>query len=1070
MDQKRHSVRSLSKVEHHRAGRTLVEFRVLGPVELWVDDRQRELGSAKERNVLAILLLAAGQPVSIEAIIDRLWDDEAPPKARGSVHTYIARLRGRLHRQLGEAEARVVSRPGTYALEVDPERVDLQRFRRLHAQARAIADSGDDEHALQLLDEAEELWRGEPLSGLSGEWVRQVRTSIENVHQEAIGERLTLALAAGRHAELVGELYGLVVQHPYNESFVEHLMVTLYRCGRQGDALEAYRQARHRLVGDLGAEPAPSLRGMFERILHGDSDLAAPPVRRRAHNVPLADNLPRDTPDFTGREVELSQLFAVASSTSTAVAITAVDGMAGIGKSALVLHAAHRLAERYPDGRLYLHLRAHDPNRSPVDPADGLEALLRLVGEDPQRIPMTLEERAALWRARLASRRALIVLDDVADPDQVRPFLPGASGCFVLITSRHRLTGLDGVRPLSLDLLASNEAARLFRQIVGHDRPLDARAVDEVVQLCGHLPLAITIVANQLRHRPARAVGDLAARLSGARDRLADMQAGDNHLTTAFELSYRALSPVRRRAFRRLGLHVGADLGADAAAALIGCAPAEAGRVLEELIDRHLVEEPRAGRVRFHDLLRVFARERAAAEESSEEPQRVVRRLLDFYLHTAARADRTLFPHRRRVDVDVSCVPADPPAVDELRTASAWLNAERANILACIRYAAEREISTHAVRLSHVLATYLERSARWEDAAQVHEIAYRVCRETGDRRGAADAELDLSLAHSRTGHNDSAFEHARSALDAFRELGDRYGEAETFDHLARVCWLSGRNQTALSYAERALELFRSAGEEHGEANALLHRGIALWHLGRAAEAVPVFERSREIFRSVGDRANEAVISNNLGEILLGQGYHRDALALFGEALSILREVAWRQNEAVALNNIANIHRYRGRYAESLHFYREALSVYRETGDRRHEADALSNIGTIYLQQDRHAEALIHFQKALSMSREIRDLYEETRALHSIGEAQRGSGRFSLAQESYERALSIARDVADPYLEACCLEGLGETVFRIRGRKPAEALWRQALVIFERIGAAEGGTLRARLDAVDAIGS
>ncbi|SEG79905.1 DNA-binding transcriptional activator of the SARP family [Nonomuraea solani] len=1046
-----------------------MEFRILGSVELWADGEACELGSAKERHVLALLLLSPGLPVSIETMISRVWDDTPPSKARESVHSYIARLRGRLNRRLGDTAARLSSRSGAYVLEIDPQTIDLHRFRRLCAQARAISDSGDREDALRLLRAAEKLWRGDPLSGLSGEWVTKLRTSLESEHRAAIGMRLAMELGTGRHAELAGELHGLVHQYPYDESFVEHLMVALYRCGRQGEALEAYHRASHRLVEDLGAEPGPSLRGTYERILRGDTDLAAPPERRSVSAGPLADNLPRDIPDFTGREVELNHLYDELERPASAVMIKAIDGMAGVGKTALAVHMAHELADRFPDGRWYLHLRAHDPHQPPIDPAQGLEVLLRLLGEDPQRIPEALEPRAALWRARLAHRRILIVLDDAAGADQVRPFLPGSPGCLVLITSRRRLAGLEGARPLSLDALMPPEAALLFRRIVGQDRRLDAGDINQLVRLCGHLPLAVTIMANRLRHRPARGVGDLVERLSRSKGRLAEMYAGDSDLRTAFDLSYRELSSERQKGFRRLGLHVGADLSVGAAAALIGCDVTQAERALEELIDRHLVEEPNSGRIRFHDLLRAYARERAIEEEPAEEPRRVVHRLLDFYLDAADRADRVLYPHRGRAAVDVAH-PLDSLPVDTPRSAAAWLRAERVNVLMCVHYAAEHGHPTHVIQLSQAVATHLERSAHWEDAARMHELARLACQEIGDRGGEARVELELSLVRSRTSHYAAAFEHADKGLSIFRALGDRRGEADTLDHLSRVSWLSGRNREALEYAQRALVLYRAIADRHGEGNALLHSGIALSYLGRAEEAMAVFEASLEIVDETGDVATKAMILNNLGELHFSHGDYRNALELFREAHVILREAGWRQNEAVALNNIANCLERAGRRDEALHFYREALTIYRETGDRRHEADTLSNIGSTYQAMDLNAEALIHFQKALSIARDISDPYESSRALQRIGDSQRLSGQFALARETYEQALAFARELGDPFLEASSLLGLGEALLCMHGREVAARPWRQALAIFERLSAPEAVALRQRLEALKAAGA
>lgn len=1039
-----------------------MEFRILGSVELQAGGEACKFGSAKERHVLAVLLLTPGQLVPIQTMINRVWGDAPPAKAPGSIYTYIARLRRRLHRQLGNTGARLINRSGGYMLETDPQTIDLYRFHRLNAQARAISASGNLEDALLLLREAEKLWRGDPLSGLSGEWVTKLRTSLESDHRAAIGLRLAMELDTGRHAELVGELHDLVHRYPYDESFVEHLMVALYRCGRQGEALEAHHRASHRLVEDLGAEPGPSLRGTYERILRGDSELATPPARRYAAPGPLTENLPRDISDFTGREAALNHLYDALERSPSTVTIQAIDGMAGVGKTALAVHLAHELADRYPDGRWYLHLRAHDPHLPPIDPVQGLDVLLRLLGEDPEKLPNGLESRAALWRARLTNRRMLLVLDDAAGADQVRPFLPGKPGCLVLITSRRRLAGLEGARPFSLDALMPPEAALLFRRIVGQDRQLDAGDVNQLVDLCGHLPLAVTIMAYKLRHRPARGVADLMVKLSRSMGKLAEMYAGDSDLITAFDLSYRELSPERQRAFRRLGLHIGADLTADAAAALIGCDLTQAEHTLEELIDRHLVEESISGRVRFHDLLRAYARERATQEEPAQELRRAVHRLLDFYLTTADRADRLLYPHRRRAEVTIATA-VDPPPLDTPRSAAEWLRAERATILMCAHYATEHGFPAHAIEFSRTAATYLERSAQWEDAARLHELARRTCQEIGDRESEALVELELSLVRSRTGQYAAAFEHAGRGLDHFRALGDRRGEADALDHLARVSWLSGHNREALSYAEESLALFRAISDLHGEGNALLHLGIALSYLGRAEEAMAVFETSLEIVDGTGDVATKAMVLNNLGEMHFSHGDYGKALTLYREAHAILREAGWRQNEAVALNNISNCLEREGRRKEALHFYREALTIYRETGDPRHEADTINNIGSAYLGMDLDAEALIHFQKALSLAQDIGDPYESSRALQGIGDSQRRSGQFALARETYERALALTRKLRDPLLEARVLTGLGDVLHRMHGRKAAQQPWIEALAIFEGLDAPEARALQVRLD-------
>ncbi|WP_233508291.1 AfsR/SARP family transcriptional regulator [Spongiactinospora gelatinilytica] len=1028
---------------------------------MWADGQMCELGTTKARYVLAVLLLNPGRLVLIEKIIDRVWGEAPPAKPPASVHVYIARLRAKI----GDDQA-ILTRSGGYVLNVDPERIDLYRFRMLNERARVLAQQGNTAEALRLCNEAEALWRGEPLSGLSGEWITSVRTDLENEHRSAIKTRLGLELDAGHHTEVVSELYRMVDQYPYDEAFAEQLMIALYRCGRQGDALKTYHQARHRLGEQHGTDPWPSLHRAYERILHGDPKLAPPQTRRSAPSAPLTGNLPRDVADFTGRETELGHLHEVVESGPTAVTIEAIDGMPGIGKTALAVHVARTLADRYGDGQWYLSLGAHDPNRPPLDPAEGLAILLRNIGEDPARIPEGLEGRAALWRARLTNRRMLIVLDDAADADQVRPFLPGTPGCLVLITSRSRLAGLEGIRPLSLEVPAPHDAALLFRRIVGPDRDLAAPDVNTLVRLCGHLPLAVTIMATRLRHRPARAVGDLVARLSRVEDRLAEMHAGDISVNRTFELSYRELSRPRQRAFRRLSLHIGTDFTAEAAAAMVGCDLRTAEHSLEELIDRHLVLEPHSGRMRFHDLLREYARNRAQEEESAGERRRVIHRLLDYYVNTADQADRALYPHRRRTPVWVAHTPADPPHVSDPRPAAEWLRAEHHNLLACAYFAAEHGFPFHTVHLSLMLATHLERSALWTDAGKLHETARRLCQEAGDRHALARVDLELSLVACRTGRYQTAMRHALNSLNTFRNLGDRRGEADILDHLARVSWLSGHSHRALSYAEEALAIFRATGDRYGEGNALLHRGIALSYLGRTEEAETDFRRSLDIIHTSNDSGTMAMILNNLGDLQFDRGNHDKALALYRESLAALRAAGWRQNEGVALINVANVLRSRGSLSEALHMYREALSIHRQTGDLRHATEATTGIGKTYLLSNQTAEALSHFQKALTVAQEIGDPYEQIRALQGIGEWRLRNQEHELARTTYAEALAIAQEVDDPRLAAGCLQGLGEAVAGTQGREHAMPYWSSALALYERLGAPEAAVLRAYLDTLD----
>lgn len=1048
-----------------------MEFRILGPVELSADGLHLGLGSAKERQVLAMLLLTAGRPLPAESLIDRLWGANPPPKPRDSLYAYIARLRGRLA-ALRDGTARLFSGSGAYTLEVDPDRVDLHRFRRLCDQAQAIAESGDPEHALRLLREADALWRGEALAGMDGDWAREIRTALESERRTATQRRVAVQLDLGQHADLVAELYGLVAQHPLDEEFIRYLMVALYRCGRQADALETYHQARRRLNTELAMEPGPALRDTHQRVLRGDPEIAGPPGRQRIVDQAAPNDLPRGISNFTGRAAEMERLLGALDEESLGdvAPVEVIDGMPGVGKTVLTVRLAHRLAPRYPDGQLFLRLRAHDPSQDPLDPREGLAVLLRRLGVSRNRIPASLDDRAALWRSELADRRAIIVLDDAADQDQIRPFLPGAPGCLVLVSSRRRLTGLEGVDSLSLDVLPTPDAMALFRRVVGDDRPMAPDDVETVVRLCGHLPLAIQLVASQLRHRPARGVADLVTRLSGARLRLSDIRAGDRDIAAAFELSYRGLTDEMRRAFRRLGLHPGIDLTVHSASALIGCDLSVGERLLEDLLDHHLVEEAVAGRVRLHGLLWKFAAERALSEESEDEARQAVHRLLDHYLHLADRADRALNPHRRRGRIEIVHVPESPPPLRTAAEAQEWLKAERVNLVASAQYAADHRWRPHARRLPQALAAFLERFGHWDDAVATHEKALAACRDMGDRAGEAEALLELSLLRGHTGHFELALGYCQEALAIHRSIGDRLGEAETLDQQGRVCWYSGRFKAALTHTTEALTIFRSVGDLRGECQALVHKGILLWQAGRYREAVTDFEEVMDLNRDLGDRRLQAQVENNIGEIALRLGDGRRALRMFHDVLTTIRDIGWAQSEGVVLNNIGNAYEHVGEHGEALRFYREALKIYQATGDRRNTANVLNNIGYTYVRDQRYAEGLIHHQKALGIAQAITDPFEESRALRGVGAAHRGTGHYGAALEALRTALRLAGDLDDPYERACCLEGLGDATLHVQGHDSAEPLWNEALEIFERLNVPEQTALRARLHGLDVTAS
>ncbi len=447
-----------------------MEFRALGPIELWSAGQRHDLGPARAQCILAVLLLTPRTIVPAETLIDRLWDTRPPPKARESLSVYVARLRASLRQAVGDS-VQLAGRARGYMLEVDPEAVDVHQFRRLRRQADALAASGDYDHAAVLLREADGLWRGQALAGISGDWVARMRDGLEEERRAAILERVGCELELGRHADLVGELRHLLVLYPSDETLVAHQMTALYWSGRHADALSLYRETRSRLIDEQGTEPGPMLSELHQRILGHDPELAVRPPGQRPGGAAPPDTLPPETAEFVGRQEELGLLTGGHGSIP---GIAIIAGMPGVGKTALAVRAAHQLCGQYPDGTLYLNLHAHDPGSTSLDPAEALHRLLRMLSVPAAQIPDTIGERVALWRAHLSRRRAVVILDDAAGHDQIRPLLPVTGRSLILITTRRRLPDSRGVRTLTLDVLSVDDAVTLFRWIAGEGRAGDA--------------------------------------------------------------------------------------------------------------------------------------------------------------------------------------------------------------------------------------------------------------------------------------------------------------------------------------------------------------------------------------------------------------------------------------------------------------------------------------------------------------------------------------------------------------------------------------------------------------------
>jgi DNA-binding SARP family transcriptional activator/tetratricopeptide (TPR) repeat protein len=1039
-----------------------VEFRLLGPVELWADDRRCELGTAKERLVLAILLLNPGQLVTTEALIDHVWDTGPPAKPRPSLYSYVTRLRDRLAQTGGEVE--LPSRSGGYVLEVDETTIDVHRFQLLRTQARAIAQSGDDEHAIELYREASKLWRGEPLADLSGEWVLRTRRFIEDQLLAATFERVDLELQRGGHSDLVGELSTLAARYPYEEQLIERLMRVLYGCGRQAEALQVYRRTRARLLDEIGTEPDPRLRKLHERIVQGDRSLLYVQATRLDEGPP--NTLPRDI-QLTGRETDLRRLLEGLPHQSPprkpagpVVNVITIDGMPGVGKTAVAVHLAHELAQYYPDAQLFLDLHAHDKGMEPVDPATALGTLLRSLGVPHGRIPQTLDDRTALWRAQLARSRALVVLDDAAESDQVLPLLPGSPGCLTIVTSRRRLVGLDDVRSHSLDILPHRDAAALFTNIVGPGRPMNDKDLAAVVQRCGRLPLGISIAGSRLRHHSAWTLADLLARLEHDNRRLDELRAADRAVATVFEISYRELSARQSAAFRLLGLHPGPTFTAHAAASLIRAEAAETESILDDLHERHLLNELERGRFSFHDLLQDYALRLAVLETSDQERRDAIRRILDFYVAGADRADRLLYPQRRRLNI-AEMHPA--PSLPDLTTkplAQRWLTTEFDNLLSVASYAGQHGWPTHVAHFALVLAAHLESRGYWTEAAALHLRASAAWAEIGDQAGMARALADLSLVQFRSGQYDGALEQAEEALGIHRSMADQAGEAEMLDHIGVIRWHQSRFTEALANCRAALRIWQSLNDRPGIARGLDHAAIYLEYLGRYREASSNRQRALIIYAQVGDLHGQQMALNNMGDLQLRLGDVESALDYYRRAAAATSEMG-RQHEAIWMGNMASINKHTKRFDDALEGYRDALRIHQELGDPRGQIETLIGIGETFQCLGKYSEALIHYEKARSISRDISERYEETKALRCIGSALLSFGRYPAALDHFKQALDLANQIGELFEKAKALEGIGSARFYLNDQTHAR-FWKQAYSLYKRLGTKEASVVQSYL--------
>ena len=655
---------------------------------------------------------------------------------------------------------------------------------------------------------------------------------------------------------------------------------------------------------------------------------------RRSGGATAVRTLPRDIASFTGRVGELRQLTAAvgeAASGGGVVSIHAIGGMAGVGKTALAVHAAHRLTGDYPDGQYFLPLHGHTPGQQPVQPADALATLLLTAGLRASHIPADLDARAGLWRDHVAGQKVLLVLDDATGHEQVRPLLPGTAGSLVLITSRRRLAALEDAVPLSLDTLPPDDAAALLTRLAG--RPdMDTGPATQLARLCGYLPLAIGLVGRQLSHHPAWTAADLAAGLAAAQDRLEVMQAENVSVAAAFGLSYRDLGAAQQRLFRRLGVHPGPDFDAHAAAALDGTSLAEARRHLDDLYDQHLLGQPGRGRYRFHDLIREHAR--ALAADEAADGAAAAGRLLDYYLHTALAASRHIAVRTRggrRMPPAVR-PPACAPRLASAEQATAWLAAERAT---CRRPPTTPPPADTTAREPDPgrAQQFPYAGGFWDQAIALHQTALAAARRAGDRHGQADALNHLAIFQTGTGHVPAGAANQRQALALYHELGDPLGQADALHTQGYVQEMADDYPAAEASRRQSLARYREAGDRIGQGDALLDLGAAQMLAGDYPAAGASLQQALDLFCDLGDRYGQAVTLGGLGSLQIQAGEYPAAVTSFRQVLELCRDLGDRDSEAQAVAGLGMVQRLTGDYPAAMASTRHARTIFGQVGDR-----------------------------------------------------------------------------------------------------------------------------------------
>ncbi|MFF0574471.1 AfsR/SARP family transcriptional regulator [Streptosporangium saharense] len=994
---------------HRNPAEDEMRIRVLGPVDIWRDGRSMPVVGLKQRTLLAVLTLEANRVVSHDRLLTALWGAKVPVTGRRLLHNHLWSLR-----RLLTAGGELVSTTTGYSLRLETGASDLEAFLTGTADARLALSEGDAVRAAEMFRSVLSLWRGPALGGTQPDFQAIEGAALEDLRIAALAERIEADLTLERHAELVGELRLLVAEHPLNEALRGRLMLALYRTGRTAEALEEFRVGRRRFRDDLGLDPGEEISRIHQAILTGGSaDVATTdPVS----HVPR--QLPADITRFVGRVEDLKRLDALLpENQGTGVIISAVAGTPGVGKTALVTRWGHRAVSRFTDGQLYVNLHGYSRGR-PVTAAQALDQLLRGLGVADDEIPQEIDERAALYRSTLANRKVLIVLDNVATSDQVRPLLPGSSCSRVIITSRDSLRGLSVTHDLDsivLGVLSPEDAITLLTMLVRDRRTVDEpEALAELAELCGYLPLALRLAAAQLFSQPVLRIGELAAKLR-AENRLTVLELAEDPgvgVRAALELSYQSLPESARRTFRLLGVHPGPDVSIEAVAALTGAPLLKARAVVEALTNAHLLQVGPDVRLSMHDLVRVYAQELGEADGVAGEREAALSRMLDWYWRAVSKAiEQVAVLDAHVLNLTHAAEVPDFTSTDE---AMAWLETERHSLVATTIRAVEWGVHSPTWQISCCLGKFL---------------------------------------YMRN-HLDHWLTTAEKGVSEARLAGDLRGEAVTVSNLGYALMFTGRYQENLRHQQRALELWHTIGDPVSEAKALRDVSYGLQLIGELTQAIEIGEQALALSRQIDDQMGVFIAKDNLALSYFRTGHLGKALENLLECQEYWRQEGRVHDEAYGLLLLAPLYIKLGDLTNAMDCFQQAMSLNYSKDNLRVEVEALNGIGMVLRHQERYTEAVEHHERALDLTRRIRNRQLESEVLNDLGDTCFVNGDSIGALECYREAAVCADEANHVYQRGFSRRGLGRALHALGRTDEAKVRWREALEILGPTGVPE----------------